>query len=175
MSEEERLAAARANAAGASTLAGLHVALKARVAEIAEAHPLYESKTGTKAIAVVDHQLPPKEAGGDDVYPFMIVRPANGEDTAQGATEESTAIVKIIVGTYHDDDDGLLDVLNLIDALRIDFAEEPVLEGTAFEQRGPLLWEVPDVQPRPQWLGVVTTNWSLPRPQRVEARNPQED
>jgi hypothetical protein len=158
-------------AAAPATLVGLYLALKARLEEVVENFSL-ETKTDRRAPEVIDGWLPPKANAEAERYPFLIVRPKNGNDSEQGADENARAVVDIIIGTYSDTDDGWFDVMHLIDAVRADLGAAPVLEGTAYEHVGPLTWTIHEEQPRPQWLGFVTTNWQIPRPQRVEARNP---
>jgi hypothetical protein len=172
----ERLEAARANAAAAGTLAALHLALRDRLEAVAYGFPLYDTKSGTARMPVViDGWLPPKKNTGDssdDQFPFLILRPRTGVDSPQGADQDATATLEIIVGTYSDTDDGWLDVMFLIDAIRDDLNAEPAIRGTAFHHVGPLSWQIPEEQPRPQWFGTINTVWQLPRAERVEARNP---
>jgi hypothetical protein len=130
------------------------------------------TKAATRDPRIVDGWLPPKIAEAEE-FPFIIVRPRLGADTVQGADEDARATVDLIVGVYGDTDDAWHDVLLVIDAIRQSLGAGPVLEGTAFEQVGPLAWVLPEDQPRPQWFGTVTTVWSLPRSARVEARNPE--
>lgn len=159
----------------ASTLAQLHGAIKARLAVVAAAFPLLETKTANspRPPSVIDGWVPPKVTDVE-MFPFMIVRPSEGSDSEQGADENATARIDIVIGTYSDTDDGWLDVMLLIDAIRNDFGSAPAIDDTAFEQTGPLTWAIPEAQPRPQWFGTVKTIWTLPRPRRVEARNPEE-
>jgi hypothetical protein len=160
--------------AAPGTIAALHGAYKARLADVAAAFPLLETKSGSRAPRLADGWLPPKDAAVED-FPFLALRPLSGADTEQGGDENATAVIQILIGTYSDTDDGWLDVALIIDAIRADLGAGPTIEGTAFEHIGPLTWELPEGQERPQWFGIVKTIWSLPRPRRVEARNPQED
>lgn len=177
MSLSARVEAARSLAAAPSTIMGLHLRLKERLQVVADRFPLMPTKSGeTRAPVIFDGWVPPKTNTGelaDEQFPFFAVRPKSGTDTVQGADENGTATVEIWIGTFADDDDGWLDVLILIDAIRADLGMAPTIEGTAFEQVGPLTWQLLDQQPRPQWFGTVTTIWQMPRPQRVEARNPE--
>lgn len=161
--------------AAPSTIDGLHEAIKARLAVVAQQFFALETKTDRRAPKIGDGWLPPKATPDVEDYPFLLVRPASGADSEQAADQNATAKVKIIVGTYSDTDDGFRDVLQLIDAIRGDLAEEPTIAGTGFEHIGPLDWELVDPPVRPEWLGVVTTNWQIPRPRRIAARNPTED
>lgn len=169
-----RIEAALANAAAPGTLAALHLAIKARMEVVAAAFPLLETKTSTRAPTVIDGWLPPKPGKNAEVYPFLLVRFTGGNDTEQGAEQNATAAFDIVIGTYSDSDNGWLDLLLVIDAIRVDLNAAPAIAGTAFEHTGPLVSKIPQEQTRPEWLGVVTTNWTIPRAQRVEARNPQE-
>lgn len=175
MSDADRRAAAQSNAVGPRTVAALHGALKARLTAVVSGFSL-KTKTAYRSPSVIDGWLPPKTAEDVDVdrFPFLLVRPRSGADSPQGGDENATAAFQIIIGTYSDEVDGWLDVMLLIDAIRDDLGAEPAIQGSAFEQIGPLTWELQEQQPRPQWFGSVTTQWNLPRPRRVEARNPQE-
>lgn len=168
-----RAEAARALAAAPSTATGLHHRLKERLEVVAAAFPILETKSGEpRAPEVIDGWLPPRDAEADR-FPFLILRPRAGTDSPQAADENSTVTIDVVIGTYSDTDDGWIDVLLIVDAIRADLGAEPAIDGTAFEQVGPLTWQIPEEQPRPQWFGTVTTVWNIPRPQRVEARNPE--
>lgn len=159
--------AARPLAAAPGTLVGLHVALKARLQAVAARFPIMEKKTGARSPEVVDFTLPPKQDAEVENFPFICLRGRAGNDSPEGADQTAQATFDIEIGTYSDTDDGYLDLLAIVDAIRADLGDEPVIAGTAFVHVGPLTWDVPFPQPRPQWLGLVTTNWTLPRPQRV--------
>lgn len=159
--------------AAGRTLKDLHVALKERLAVVIATLWRFETKTDQRAPEIVDGWLPPKTPEGEQ-YPFLLVRPQSGTDSEPGADQNAKATVEIVIGTYSDSDDGWLDVLEVIEAVRQDVAAAPSIAGTAFEQTGPLTWEIPAEQVRPQWLGKVVTNWTIPRARRVEARNPEE-
>jgi hypothetical protein len=171
VSEADRRSAAAGLAAARGTVAGLHVALKARLEAIAKGFPLFQTKTDDRrAPTVVDFTLPPKEEAAAEQFPFIALRARVGSDSEQSSDQNARATFDIEIGTYGDDDDGYLDLLLLIDAIRLDLGAKPTIDGTAYEHVGPLTWETPFPQPRPHWLGVATTIWSLPRPRRVEAQ-----
>lgn len=177
MSMVARLAAAlHAGVASPASIAGLHLAIKGRVvAAVADFLLGTPDPAVTRAPAVIDGWLAPKIAEVSQ-FPFVIIRPRTGTDTEQSADQNSTVDVDIIIGVYGDEDDTWFDVSFVLDALRADLGAAPSIAGTAFEQTGPLTWEIPEQQPRPQWFGVVKTKWTVPRARRVDARNPvQED
>jgi hypothetical protein len=172
MSDADRRAAARANAAAPNTVAGLYASLAARMEDVAEKFSGMLTKSGDRrAATIIPGWSPPKTPEGE-LFPFIVLRPRSGEDSPQGADESARAQIRIIVGTFCDEDDGWIDVLSLVDAIRDDLNAQPAIVGTAYEHVGPLTWEIPEEQPRPQWIGFVTTNWQLPRAQRVDALNP---
>lgn len=180
MSRADELAAATPLAAAPTTLRDLHAAIKARLAPVLENFWLLSTKTSNRAPDLVDGWLPPKlapVAGANpqplnaEQFPFLIVRPRHGADTETGAEQSATATVDLVIGTYSDTDDGFLDVLDVIQAIRLDLGGAPTITGTAFEHTGPLTWEVPEDQPRPQWFGRVSTTWTIPRPRRADGSN----
>lgn len=173
MSDPTRLEAASYQAAAPCTLVALHAAVKGRMEEVAAAFWGLATKTSTGAPIVVDGWLSPKTPEGEQ-FPFILVRPRSGVDSVQGSGENAIATIELRIGTYLDEDNGWLEPLKLIDAIRDNLGAAPTIAGTAFEHTGPLKWELSDEQPRPQWLATVETIWTLPRPARVEARNPQE-
>jgi hypothetical protein len=172
VSDPTRLEAASYRAAPGTTISDLHKAVKARMTLIAADAWWLATKTTERAPVIFDGWAPPKTADAEQ-FPFITIRPAEGEDSVQGADQESTATVAIAIGVYRDEDDGWLDLVRVIDAIRLDLAEAPAIAGTAFEHKGPLAWQLHDESKRPQWLGHVTTTWTIPRPRRVEALNPQ--
>ncbi len=157
----------------AQTPIDLHEALKGRLAPVlARLDRLKTKSDAQRAPALLDGWLPPKDL---EVFPFVIVRPRSGVDSVQGAEQDAKETIELIVGTYSDENDGWKDVLQVLQAIRQDLAAAPTIANTAFEHVGPLTWDIPEEQARPQWLGRATTIWQIPRPRRVEARNPTED
>lgn len=171
MSDADRLSIARELAPAPRTLLDLHAAVKARLETIAARFALGTKDGGTKSPDVINGWLPPMTADKIDAgrFPFMLVRPKQGKHSEASADANARAVVDIIIGTYCDREDGWFDVAVLIDAICLDIGSAPILERTAFEHVGPLDWVIPEEQPRPQWFGVVTTNWNLPRPYRAQA------
>lgn len=182
MSLPTRAEAAAYKSAGHTTLAGLMRRAALRIEDVAaafwnlETKPVEPGGTGDPRAPIVHiGDLPPK-VGNDDIRPpFIVVRLAGHTDTEQGADEMATATLSLEICTYSDTADGAIDLVNVIDAIRVSLLEQPVLEDSAYECVGPITSDIPEQQPRPQWLGLVTTTWRLPRPQRVESLNPTEE
>lgn len=152
--------------AARSTLVDLHRAIKARMVEIAAGLPLFETKTTARAPSVPDGWLAPKDGPTAERFPFIIVRPRTGVDSAAGADADARATFEILIGTYSDTNDGFLDVLIVVDRIRQSLGAAPRLDDTAFEHVGPLSWELFEEQPRPQWEGRAVLTFQIPRPVR---------
>lgn len=163
MSDAERRAAAAANDASRCTLVGLQHDLMARMETMVEAFWYLSTKTTKRKPRVIGGWLPPKSATED--FPFILVRLRSCVDADDGAE----ATVEIIVGTYSDTDDGYLDVVALLDAIRLDLLGAPIV-GEAFEVIGDLKSELDEQQCRPEWGGKVTATLRLARPVRVLPR-----
>ena len=90
----------------------------------------------------------------------MIVRLVKGEDTQEGAT----LTVKIIVGTYSEDaQEGWRDVANIIQRIWQELFKKRVV-AKKFRLEYPMNFEMPEEQPYPEWIGIMTTTWTLPHP-----------
>ncbi|TGV00499.1 hypothetical protein EN829_057710 [Mesorhizobium sp. M00.F.Ca.ET.186.01.1.1] len=105
--------------------------------------------------------LPQRKADSqEEDYPFIIVRAAGGEDMEDG----STASLSLIFGTYSKDDDGFMDVLNIIECVRQALLKCRVV-GKSFRMELPLKWKLFDEQPYPAWVGEMNTMWTIPQVQ----------
>lgn len=169
MSDADRIAAdVAAGAAPPAGLMALHEAIKGRLAPVAERFWGFKTKSGQpRAPQLLDGWVPPK-LPDLEAFPFLIVRPLGGDDGEQGADQKSTVDVDLVLGVYGDENDSWLDLMNLIDAIRDDLLTVPTIDGTLFEATGPHKWEQEQQQPRPQWLAVYHTKWTIPRPDRRE-------
>jgi hypothetical protein len=97
-----------------------------------------------RAPTVIDGWLPPKTGADVEVSSRSCSCARARATTRAGRRSERDRRVDIVIGTYSDTDDGWLDVLLLIDAIRADLGAEPAIAGTAFEHFGPLTWEIPE-------------------------------
>ncbi len=166
MSRKDTARAAGAVAPG--TVGNITAAVAAVILPLVAGLSLETRKEGVRrAPFVFEGWEPPKETADVDRIPCVIVRPRSGEDSQPGGDEKSTAVVEIEVWTYSDTDDGWRDVALIIDAIRFELGLHPWLAGTQYEQTGPLAWEIPRDQQRPEWFGVITTTWTIPRPVRA--------
>jgi hypothetical protein len=114
----------------------------------------------SKPPQVVMGYLPAKNSTPEPDYPFVIIRLAEGTDKKDG----STVVVKIIVGTYSEDSqNGWRDVANIIQRLRFELFKHGVV-GKKFRVEYPMKFEIPEEQPYPEWIGIMTTTWAMAQP-----------
>lgn len=113
----------------------------------------------SRAPQVLAGYLPPKEPNSTD-YPFVIVRFIEGTD----AQDEGKAVIKIIAGTYSEDAQaGWRDPANILQRIRTEFLKRRIVGGK-FRLEFPLKIEMPEEQPYPEWIGFMTTTWTIAQP-----------
>ena len=128
--------------------------------EVVGSYLLSTNKSITKAPQIVPSYLPLKGSTDTADFPFVIVRVMSQEDT-QG---ESKLVVKLIVGVHAEDiAKGPGDLMNVIERIRQALFKKRVIDKR-FRVEYPFAWDAPDEQPYPEWLAVITTNWTMPRP-----------
>lgn len=104
--------------------------------------------------------LPSKTADNrdDPVYPLIIIRPIEGDSDK----DTSTVQVKLIFGTQSEDDHGFIDVLHLMERVRILLMRERIIDKK-YRIEPNWKWGLPEEQPEPQWLCYAITTWQLPQ------------
>lgn len=114
--------------------------------------------------------LPPKRHREDQNqdYPFIVLRPATGEDGDDG----SEITIKIICGIQTKEDAapieaGVNDIQNMLDRCRRILLKNRILDKK-YRLNLPLTWSNGDDtdkdhnQPHPYYVGVITTRWQMP-------------
>lgn len=121
---------------------------------------------------IVAGYLPPKNPKKPELqeedFPFVIVRFISLEDVSEksGGTgrDYAQAVIKLVIGAYsHDAQDGWRDVANTATRIWIDLFKKRVI-AKKYRIEYPCLFEMPEEQPYPQWIGEMTTRWIVPRP-----------
>ena len=119
-----------------------------------------ETKKGRRSIKIFKYFLPTKRKETEDDFPLIIIRPFEGEDSKQ-----SDATVKFICGVYSQDEEGIYDLISLMEKVRLalleDYEINPKFRLEQTENK-PLKWEISEDQPYPQWLGVITATFNVP-------------
>lgn len=119
-----------------------------------------ETKKGRRSVKIFKYFLPTKRKETEDDFPLIIIRPIEGEDSKQ-----SDATVKFICGVYSQDDEGIYDLISLMEKVRLalleDYEINPKFRLEQTENK-PLKWEISEDQPYPQWLGAITATFNVP-------------
>jgi hypothetical protein len=117
---------------------------------------------GQRPAFVYKMRLPDENAVLDNV-PYILLQWLNGEDTQdEGKYPNSTCKIRVVVVTYSPDyGKGKIDVLNILERLRVSLLKEQII-GSMFQLAMPLERVVyPDDQ-APYFDGEMMTNWLLP-------------
>jgi hypothetical protein len=83
-----------------------------------------------------------------------------------GIDEEKSASVtlKIIVGVFSEDpQDGWRDAINIIQRIWQELFKRRVI-AKRYRVEYPMKFEIPEEQPYPHWIGVMTTIWTVVHP-----------
>lgn len=116
----------------------------------------------SKAPQVIAGYLPPKksDSSSDPDFPFVIVRLIEGTDTQ----DDAKVVIKIIAGTFSEDaQSGWRDPVNILQRIRTELLKRRVVGGK-FRLEFPLKIEMPEEQPFPEWVGFMTTTWTIAQP-----------
>ncbi|SFA91598.1 hypothetical protein SAMN05216312_102218 [Cohnella sp. OV330] len=89
-------------------------------------------------------------------FPYIILRPSAGKD----AEDSASGTIKMLFGVQAADDEGPIDVFNYMESIRQAFLKNRVLDRVFLLDK--FSWEFFDEQPYPEWIGVITTEWTLP-------------
>lgn len=102
-----------------------------------------------------------KENAGQSDMNFIIIRPLSGEDQE----DRNKVTVKLLFGTESQDDDGFMDVFNVMETVRIALLKKRIIEHL-FPLELPYKWKFFEEQPQPDWFGEAETIWALPTVQQ---------
>lgn len=120
---------------------------------------LETGKGPDKAPRVVEGWLPPKGSSDEPDFPYVIVRLCEGEDN----DERGRVTIKIIVGTYSEEIEGWKDAGNIIMRIRNTLLITRTLNNR-YRLELPLNWKLFEEQPYPEWIGEITTSWTIALP-----------
>lgn len=93
-------------------------------------------------------------------FPYVIVRYLEDTDEA----EQDTAQVRIIAGTYSEDAQGWRDCLNVVTRIKEALLKQRFIGGP-FKIEYPLKTELPEEQPYPEWVAMLTLTVTIPHVQ----------
>lgn len=144
------------------TINGLVDALAGFVTNAVKDYHLNPSKIGThqtKVPQVVKYFLPPKDPRDKEKipdFPYIILRPTTGidDDTL------STLNVRLIIGVYAEDTEGLTDGINILERIRLKLYEQDVLENK-YALEKPCHYEIYEQQLQPEWFINLELKFSM--------------
>lgn len=121
---------------------------------------LATKKDEEKALQVIAGYLPPKKSVPDPDFPFVIVRIESFEDKLEGAI----ANVNMVIGTYSEDaQDGWRDVVNIATRIWSELFRKRIV-ADKYRVEYPCEFILPEEQPFPQWIGMLSTVWTIAHP-----------
>jgi hypothetical protein len=114
-----------------------------------------------KAPQVLGGYLPEKQPGQKQDppdFPFVIVRFLEEDDHSDG----NMVKIRILSGTYSEDTiDGWRDTVNVITRIKSELLKQPFLK--AFKVMRPIKSELPEEQPYPEWVALMTITVAMPQ------------
>ncbi len=107
-------------------------------------------------------RLPNKE-GETKLIPYILLQFVSGHDSQEENQDpESGCMVRIVIATYSEDGEtGAMNVLNIIDRIRIALLKAGVI-GEQFLLQKPIEYIVYPDSTNPYFLGEMITRWGLP-------------
>lgn len=103
-------------------------------------------------IKIFNCYLPTKRKTTNSDYPFVIIRPTNGE-----VDNDNNVMVRLIIGCFGEDTETMKDVFSIINKIEISILED-YNTFKKFKIEKPIKWETYDEQPYPQWLAEMSFN-----------------
>ena len=101
----------------------------------------------------------------EDNFPCIIVKLGECRDAEENKLDQAVMDINFLIGVYDKtpDNQGYIDVLNIIDKIRLHFWHERYLDKK-FRLEPDMRFYLFDDQPAPVFFGVIETRWDVPRP-----------
>lgn len=113
----------------------------------------------TKAPQVVKYFLPPKRSSEAPDFPCVIIRPVNGIDDLN----EATLKVRIIIGAYAEDSQGIINAINIMERIRLKLYERGTLDNKYCLEK-PCHYDIPEEQPHPEYFTSLEVKFNMYTP-----------
>lgn len=94
----------------------------------------------------------------DERWPFIIIAFSSAEDNDEGYR---TLQIDFVFGCEGGDRDAFMDVLHLMEHVRISFLRE-TYDGWPVRRTGPLNMGIQEEQVDDHWMGYMSTTWEAP-------------
>lgn len=110
-------------------------------------------------------RLPRKEDSTKRI-PYILLQILTGKDSHENGQQQSRCQIRIVVGTYSEDQNqGAYDVLNIILRIRTELERVGII-ASQFCLQDPLEYLIYPDDYHPYYFGEMITNWSLPEIKR---------
>lgn len=130
---------------------------------LADAHKDFvpsDPKLHGRAIQCVPGYLKERTRQEDAAFPHIAIRINQVHDDAD-VRGESTATLHIIIGTYcTDNEDGWLEIVNLVESTRQAMLKHRTIDNK-YRLQGAVDATIPSEQPRPVWVAVITATYTI--------------
>ena len=139
---------------------GLIKALSARVEAAAKNYKFEADNHPDKPVSVYRQYIPKShlENRQGQYHPLIVVSLVGLEDD-----DETIADVNLTFGVYGESDDTWLDLINLMETVRIDLLSKPDV-GRRYRLQMPLRMEISEMQPSPFFYGLIEARYWLASP-----------
>lgn len=116
-------------------------------------------------INIFTYNLPDKKKKGreereviDGIYPYVLIYPESGEIDGGDKTK-----ITFVIGIWDESEDnqGEIDVLNIITSLQQYFYRRCRIAGNAFSLALPWKWALAELK-KPYSIGYIETEWTIP-------------
>jgi hypothetical protein len=97
-------------------------------------------------------------------FPLVIVKPRACDDEApEGGAQRTIVHVDFVIGVRRLNEEGYLDIAAVVERIRTNLLREPIIENGA-RMELPLKSEIGEDDAFPQWVGLMSAQFSIPQP-----------
>lgn len=115
------------------------------------------SNDNEKEIGVYKYYLPNREVGDEEITPYIIIRPLQGESNLTESVVQCAIIVAI---RDTDPREGYLHTTNLIEHIR-QILLTTVAIGSKFVLKHPIKWVIDNEPNTPIYMGYITADFNV--------------
>lgn len=128
-----------------------------------------EAAPTLEALSVHEQDLPIRDEGADDPFPYIIVRLSKGGIATP--VDPHKVDLFLLIGVYDNDkrNIGHKTVLEIIETIQKHYEKYPTLSGGAFQFTDPFTWVLQDEPSYPYFYGGCNLAFNLAAP-RTESR-----
>lgn len=119
-----------------------------------------------KAPDIENGWLPPKRSSEEHDFPYVIVRPSEGDTEVEQGHVQDVMTVKLIIGSYGEEPDDHEYTLVILRRVMNDLRQKPLVGGV-FKCRPEIKWKLSDEQATTVFILEAMIKFEMPTPQDV--------